>query len=254
MIAITGYTGLIGCSLGDKMAWDDTLLIGRDWEDVDSHADILIHCAGPLETEDPKEMFKRCWRFNELLLRMAEKGLEKVIYLSTMSKRNDYYTMAHRLCERFVAHSGVPYVILRLSNVYGLPTKEKNFRWHLVPYSFPAQAFYWQDIKVRNPHDVINFVSLFSVVKRIISAVTQDEVNSISVVTGPDDIHVVDFAELCADVYSSKFGNSIGNVYCEVGPNRGSMCYTSTSLRNFLNELYSRFEGGYYEDVLKGRF
>lgn len=248
MIAITGYTGLIGSALEKRIDWSDTLLIGRDWEDK-LPVETLIHCAGPLETEDPKEMFNRCWRFNELLLRMAEKGLKKVIYLSTMSKRNDYYTMAHKLCEKFVAHSGVPYVILRLSNVYGLPTKEKNFRWHLLPYAFPAQAFYRQYIKVRNPHEVINFVSLQAVLKRIVSAVTEGEVNSISAVTGPDNIPVVDFAELCADVYSWKFGK-----YCEVGANRGSLCYTSTSLGAFLNELYSRFERGYYGEILSGRF
>jgi len=249
MIAITGYTGLIGSAITEKFKKEDVLCVGHDWN-ISEKIDALIHCAGPLETEDPEEMFRRCWNFNELVASAKTCGAKRIIYISTLSNRKDYYTIAHRLCECFSKLHGIPSLVVRLSNVYGLPSKSKNFRWHLIPYAFPLSAFKTQCINVLNASQSINFLRLDGVVDCVVDTLLVTDIYKTRPLTGVVDLTVGTFAALCADIYTQRTGKN-----CMVVPPMAyKQPYVSSHLVTFLNELYSRFERGYYEEIFSRRF
>ena len=252
MIAITGAVGFIGSAVAARIS--NYVAIDRKWE-LPENVDTLIHCAGPLETEEPKAMFERCWRFNELLSDAESSGVSRVIYISTVDSDNGYYSLAHRLCEGFLKNHSIPWSVIRLPNVYGLPAASRSFRWHLIPYAFPVSAWRENVIKVRNPSRIINFINIQSVAGKVIEVMCKDDAPMTELV-GNDTMSVIEFARLCARRYEISCKKSCGvfvmhsSAECRYW---APIPDASNLMLGYLGDFYDRLERGYYEDVLSKR-
>jgi nucleoside-diphosphate-sugar epimerase len=241
MIGIIGHTGMIGTYLKDQL--QEVVTIGRDKKsdiimdlqnvgDVDlNKIDTLVYCSIPISSET---MFQ----FEQLLRRVEACKVKRVIFVSTASDRKDYYTLYHRVMEEMIRIHRTPYIIIRVSNVYGMPNKNPHFRWHLAPYAFPLMAVKNQRIVIDNEYGMLNLVNVHRVVDGIYSACLGKVENYITEITG-EAMTVTNFAKLCAMNYAA-----VAKKKCVVVP-RG-MNFTPVQdlgLPIYLESFYKKYGG-----------
>ncbi|MDF3125823.1 NAD(P)-dependent oxidoreductase [Rheinheimera sp. 1928-s] len=121
--------------------------------------------------------------------------------LSLVAPKNDY-GLTHYLSERIVldlaSYGGYQPLILRPTNIYGLPPQLSDFyRWSLVPFEFVQSAVLKGKIEIRSSGQQLrNFVSVDDVV-RATELVGQVQVLN---VFGLNTLSIVEFAQLVAKV------------------------------------------------------
>jgi UDP-glucose 4-epimerase len=121
--------------------------------------------------------------------------------LSPVAPKNDY-GLTHYLSERIVldlaSYASYKPLILRPTNIYGLPSQLSDFhRWSLVPFEFVQSAVLKGKIEIRSSGQQLrNFVSIDDVV-RSTELVGQVKVLN---VFGLNTLSIVEFARMVAKV------------------------------------------------------
>lgn len=167
-VFVTGGNGFIGSQLVSflKSKGHDVFLFTGDITDVNlmkeflhpESADVVMHLAAVVNSRD-KKMYER---INVLgteniisLCRRLQVG--RIIFLSSLrvvSALKDPYVDSKRRAEEAVIHSGLSYIIVRPSMVYG-PTDKKNLGFllkilrekHFIPaFDFMLQPLFLEDL------------------------------------------------------------------------------------------------------------
>ncbi|HJS14868.1 MAG TPA: NAD(P)-dependent oxidoreductase [Rheinheimera sp.] len=121
--------------------------------------------------------------------------------LSPVAPKNDY-SLTHYLSERIVmdlaSYGGYQPLVLRPTNIYGLPPQLSKFnRWSLVPFEFVQSAVLQGKIEIRSSGQQLrNFVCIDDAV-RATDVVGQVEVLN---VFGLDTLSILEFAQLVSKV------------------------------------------------------
>lgn len=115
---------------------------------------------------------------------------------SPAAPKNDY-ALTHYLSERIIAdlsgYGGYRYLILRPTNIYGLPADLNQFRrWTLIPFDFVRRAVTSNDITLQQPYTQRNFVAI----DEVIAAVDFIGRTQVLNVFGEDTMTILQFAQL----------------------------------------------------------
>ncbi len=179
-IALTGFTGLIGASIGESLrsAGHSIVRVGRA-EGSDVHLDLasdaklpdsafagcdaLVHAAGVTDEDfaDREAAFAKSRRGASNLLAAAHAaGVRRLVYVSSAhvygplegrideassaDPRSDYAVAHHeteQLFRQAADEAGGAALLVRPCAVYGMPPALERFaRWSLIPFDFPRQA------------------------------------------------------------------------------------------------------------------
>ena len=129
--------GIDNLSTGRKDNWDGDLLIGDITETLpDIEPDVIYHCAASYRDRDDWEGDARTNVLGTInVVRLAQRTGAKIVYFQTSLcygprpespiKRgapidpHGSYAITKTAAEQFIIDSGVPYVSLRLANMYG---------------------------------------------------------------------------------------------------------------------------------------
>jgi UDP-glucose 4-epimerase len=143
--------------------------------------------------------------------------------LSLVAPKNDY-GLTHYLSERIVldlaSYGGYVPLVLRPTNIYGLPPQLSDFhRWSLVPFEFVQSAVLKGKIEIRSSGQQLrNFVSIDDVVRatELVGQVT------ILNVFGLDTLSIVEFAHRVAKV--------LPELHCQISTVPDSQPWLSSTL------------------------
>lgn len=204
-ILITGGTGFIGRHLVSflKAQEQEVILFGGDItrkEDVLNFAvsksiEAVIHLAAVVNDRNIYGFQKVNVEGTKNILELCKRvGAERLVFLSTIRVSSDEknpYVDSKREAERAVEASGVPYVILRPSLVYG-PGDKKNIGFILRCARFlrilPALNFSLQPLFVED-------------LTRVIRASLRCQTNRVLNITGPE---VLTFKEVLKNIQESS--------------------------------------------------
>lgn len=246
-VGVAGATGLIGGRVvADLQQSCEVVRLGRqagceievDLAEPASVAavdldgcDALVHCAG-ITDEDLRADPERAWRRATLGMRLlvdaaVRAGVTAFAYVSTShvygppAGRIDEntcpapvsdYAVAHHASERILASAArdgrLRGLALRPNAVFGMPDLDRFDRWHLIPYSFPAEAVYDGEIVLRSSGEQRrNLVATDDVAERIVEFLA-DGRPGLTVLNpiGPDTLTVYELACRCADVVEKLTG------------------------------------------------
>ena len=109
----------------------DLAIIGN-WQKKIKGQDIIVHLAAEISSKDPSLFERNNVKATQNLIHAAQKAkVKKIILFSSAavtSIRKDLYAQTKKLQEKIVIKSGIDYVILRPSMIYG-PGDTKNIGW-----------------------------------------------------------------------------------------------------------------------------
>lgn len=252
-VLISGTSGFIGGNLSRILGKSFAVTsIGRsegsqivvDFGDLDAVAaldikghDVFVHCAGVTDEDfvtDARKAYQRStYDFSRLLERVVGQGIRWIIYFSAgqvygrfegridedsvVNPVNDYsiaHYAAEQILRRFSDQHDARVLVVRPGAVYGLPSNWKTFkRWHLVPYAFPLDCVYKQQIVLRSSgSQQRDFVSIEDVAGYITSYLGHREScarYSILNPTGNTTLSVYEFAVKCRTIYAGLTGKSV---------------------------------------------
>lgn len=167
-ILITGAKGFVGSALSDflKRTGREIVLLEADIADkkevldfkYDGPIETIVHLAGVIGGKN-NDAFKRVniegtKNITELGRKLQVKKIVFISSLRVLSSLSDPYIDSKREAEKIVVSSGLPYVVLRPSIIYG-PGDNKNFAFllrlirilPLVPiFNFRMQPIFVDDI------------------------------------------------------------------------------------------------------------
>lgn len=167
-ILITGGTGFVGSALADffKKNGQESVLLRADIADkkevlnfkYGKPIETIVHLAGVISSKN-NDVFKRVnvdgtRNIAELGKKLQVKRIIFISSLRVLSSFSDPYINSKREAEKIVVDSGLPYVILRPSIIYG-PDDDKNIAFLLrlikilpvVPiFDFRMQPIFVDDI------------------------------------------------------------------------------------------------------------
>lgn len=198
--------------------------------------DCLVHCAGVTDEEfqtEPEAAYRRStYAMARLVDSVCRAGIARFVYVSTahvygplegeigetqpVDPRTDY-AIAHYAAEQILRRAGLQQgldaLILRPCAVYGFPSDLGRFqRFGLIPFAFPKMAVEQGRITLQSPGDQIrNFISARMIGERIKAYLRMPPEQGRVLIEnplGPDDLSVVDFAQLCGDRYRRLTGSS----------------------------------------------
>jgi len=244
-VLISGTTGLIGAEIFGRLKKSHVVKsLGRDnYSDfiVDLNNiceiknqlfegyDVFIHCAGITDEDFAQDSLKAYQRstynYSLLLDKIIESGVKAIVSFSTAHVygrfddviSEDYpvnplsdYAIAHyaseQILQRYSIQSKIKAFVIRPSAVYGIPKHIDIFkRWQLIPYSFPIECVYDQNIILKSSdNQKRNFIStkdLAGYVETIIGNLHLFGNYTIINPVGNDTISVYEFAKRCSAIY-----------------------------------------------------
>jgi UDP-glucose 4-epimerase len=123
------------------------------------------------------------------------------------------YAIAHYAAEQVLkrcSRQGVDVLILRPNAVFGVPVDIDRFdRWSLIPFSFPLEAVYKQEIVLLTSGvQRRNFISSEDLAAHVEKFLTAGSTNSFEVINpiGPETLSIYEFAQKCASTYTMLTG------------------------------------------------
>ena len=240
--------------------------------DLEAHAaafegaDTLVHCATPNDIQSRAEdggMTLAVTATFRLVEEAVRRGVTRVIYLSTLqvygTELQGYvdestpvrcetpYGLNHYLGEevcRLAAHRhGIDVVVLRPSNVYGVPSVSTVTRSTLVPMCFVKDALTTGAVELRSSgRQRRNFVSTDEVAQ-IVSTLLDTCPEGYHVVNAVSDWHacIVDIARMVETAWHATKSDSIElRILSDAPAAPNNFTVTSTMLKPRLTEEQSR--------------
>jgi len=242
------------------------------WADIDC----LVHCAGVTDEEVQADAEAAYHRASYAMTRLVDSahraGVTRFVYVSSahvygplegridetkpVDPRTDYaiaHSASEQIFRRAALRDGVEALIVRPCAVYGFPSNLARFRrFGLIPFGFPKMAAEQGRIALRSRGDQVrNFVSTAMIGRRIaafLSGASEAGRCLVENALGPDDLSVVDFANLCCERYRQLTGAACkvtqgeGEAaakpffYCSLRDNRDK----PSELVPFLDEIITR--------------
>ena len=102
------------------------------WQSKIKGQDIIVHLAAEISSKNPESFERNNVKATQNLIHAAKKAkVKKIILFSSAavtSIRKDMYAQTKELQEKIIIKSGIDYVILRPSMIYG-PGDTKNIGW-----------------------------------------------------------------------------------------------------------------------------
>jgi UDP-glucose 4-epimerase len=250
-ILLTGSTGLIGSTVYRQLATThDVVRLGRhadsdiqaDFSKPESLAKIdltgfaaIVHCAGVTDEDfksSPAAAYMQSTAALSTLMRQASSSqVSRVVYFSTshvygpqvgniledspVNPLSDY-AIAHYAAEQILrrhSSSNMRVLTLRPNAVFGMPLRMDAFdRWNLIPYSFPLEAVYHQQIVLRSSgaqrRNFVGTEDLARCVVDFLASPGSDEYYTALNPRGRETLSVYDFALRCAAVYQGMTGQT----------------------------------------------
>lgn len=246
-ILITGVSGFLGGIVKTTIEKDNNVITaGRNNEVIFidlsdpktvenascDNVDVCIHIAGATENNlDEIEVGTINILGTRALLEFCKKNnIKKFIFISTMhvfgnlqgtidELREPYpnreYGMTHFLAEQYVTYyrhnKKMDTCILRLSNVYGIPSNLEQFnRWSLIPFGFTKEAISKGKITINsNGKQIRNFISAIDVANLIQKLMVLPTMPPILHVHSKQDLSVFEIASLIKENLIKNFGIGI---------------------------------------------
>jgi len=269
-VILTGASGYAGAAVLDALRADgiDVITAGRRSEDsihldlMDPQAiaglrlpqaDACIHAAAAHEVgcrNDPVS----AWTANvtatrALLTALGRASVGRVIYLSTFHVYGapagnideacqpvpaTDYGMTHLVAEQMVRmharQTATRSVVLRLTNLYGVPASWPTFdRWSLAPFDFARQAVRNGSIQLLSDGSPVRSYVSLEQMNLAIRAALVDQLPELTHVSG-QPWTMGDLARLCAEVAGQTLGRTI-DVNLGSGGSKGQTCSTETPYR-----------------------
>ncbi|MGA2796334.1 MAG: NAD(P)-dependent oxidoreductase [Thermoguttaceae bacterium] len=162
-----------------------------------------------------------------LLDAMQGRGLKRLVYLSTIhvygasngridenappAPTNDY-ALTHWFAEQYVRmfqrRHDLPYVILRMTNVYGAPCHIDSSKWYLVLNDFARMAHDRKEIVIKSNgrarRDFIWVGDVCRIIERLLTA--PEAVHQTLNVGAGRTLAIIELAELVKDVCQRRYG------------------------------------------------
>jgi len=236
-ICLTGNKGYIGSQLQDYLRIYD--VYGEDLFPLetntqrlmnlsDIHSDAFVHCAAKISVP---ESFEKPSEYVETNLTLLDKILKNTktkhfIFISSVSvlEPTNPYSMTKMLGEHMVAKSGVPYSIIRLSNVAGLLNdtySSKVSKNHIIGAMCSAAKsgknikVYGSDYPTYDGTCIRNYVDIKDVIVDIRELITDGPKNGVVYSLGIGNYSNLEIANKIK-AYSGK------NIEIEFEPNRSN--------------------------------
>jgi len=197
------------------------------------NCEALIHCAGITDEDfktNPVSAYIQSTLGIAMLLENAIKqGVRYVVYISSShvygpqiglitencppNPLNDY-AIAHYATEQTIkrqvlnSKGQVKALILRPNAVFGELIQPENFdRWTLIPFSFPLEAVYQQNIVLKSYGDqrrnFISTIDLAKYVSQFLETAIQFDPFTLVNPIGTETLSIYDFALQCAAIYTN---------------------------------------------------
>lgn len=229
-------------------------------EALDFDIDFCIHTAS-FNEYFLKNYSKKALEINALGTRnllevLTKKELENFIYFSTfhvygvnsgivtedtaLNPKNDYAS-THLFAEYYVKQFGVThnlrYMILRLTNSYGVPTFIETDKWYLVLNDLVKSAYENNKIILKsNGKAKRDFIWMGDVVKIVEKLITLNTTNEIYNLSSNKSYEVLKLANIVKNIYMNRYGKDIE---IEVNKNDKSI-YKNIEVRN--NKLKKKID------------
>ncbi len=145
---------------GVKFIQDDLAEKGA-WEESLKDQDVLVILHAQISSPNSADFYRNNVEATINVVNAAKKnGHPKIIHFSSaavLSSRQDDYAKTKKISEEIIENSGLPYVIIRPSIMYG-PTDDKNIAWLMnfmkkIPIfpipgngKYPRQPMYIDDV------------------------------------------------------------------------------------------------------------
>jgi len=146
MIKITGANGFVGTNLCQYLKKESIPFKKLSRHQINqgitglTSSDTIIHLAGVIRHPIPRSIYQANICLTHKLLKLAKRAkVKKLVFISSARVINNYhdpYTFSKLQAEEAVKASGLPFIILRPSFIYG-PGDRKNMKWliNLVKFS-----------------------------------------------------------------------------------------------------------------------
>ena len=194
--------------------------------------DVVIHCAGPIDEDFKKSKKKSFIHAKEGTKALVERvkffKVKNYIHFSTAHVYGELtgnldedktpkpitdYSRAHLFAEDVVLKklkdSVTNFCILRPLTIYDIPVEPLKFkRWHLIPYSFPAELFSKKKLILKSSgQQYRNFVSMKSISLFLINFLIEKKIRKFQKINlvGSNTMRVIDFANLCQKTIKKKY-------------------------------------------------
>jgi len=191
--------------------------------------DFLIHlaAANDIESKDITSALLGTVLSTKNILELCKsKGIKNVIYFSTFQvignvdgeldedtvvPKNDY-AITHKFSEDYVEMynrmSGLDYLIMRPTNIYGAPIHKDIERWSLVPNCFCKEVFENQKITLlssgKQSRDFLNLLDLGPLLLKTVEAFGELKNKTVNVSSG-NKFTIVEIAEIVKSIYEERY-------------------------------------------------
>lgn len=261
-------TGMLAEELGLPVGELDVMGDLSVAADLFGEADTLVHCATPNDIQSKGEdggLALSVTGTYRLIEHAVRHGLRRIVYLSTLQvygtelegvvteatpvQCETPYGLNHYLgeevCRLAALRHGIDAVVLRPSNVYGVPSVSTVSRSTLVPMCFVKDALAKGAVELRSSGlQRRNFVST-SEVAEIIGALIGEIPKGYTVVNAVSDWHasIVDIARMLQKIWRETQGESLALRILSDDPATGNE-FAATS--NFIPPRWTRAQSQHH--------